>query len=455
MAIRRKFPAKERKGRRRFSKSGPSLQPAPSRFTGKPNRFSGRKPFSRTIEEPQRRPALREQRPPCPHFPACYSCPFVQFPYLQQLEKKQARVKAAFANYPCLTALEIPPLIPSPRQFGYRTRVKLAVRKVSGKPVIGLYIPETHRIADASACPVHPQPVNEVIQFIKEAIERLDIAPYDEERDTGLLRYLDIRYSLWSHQVLLTLVTRNMHFPQVRDLIRELERRFPFVSGVVQNIHDKPGNVIWGDRFHPLRGRDSLIEKFGPLRLAVPVSAFAQANPPVALKLYQLVVRWAALTGDEIALDLYCGIGPIALHLAGGAKLVIGIDENLSAINAAKENARRNGYHNTRFFAGDSAVKLKETAANLARIDVMVVNPPRKGLSPETFAAVLTAQAPRLIYVSCDPDTLARDLDRFSQHGYAVQRVQSFDMFPQTEQVETAALLTAVRKEEETTPPSK
>lgn len=385
----------------------------------------------------------QEQRHPCPHFPACYGCPFTQFPYLQQLDKKRTLISAALLRYATLQTLTVPSLIPSPKQFGYRTRVKLAVRKVAGKPVIGLYIPETHQVTDASACPVHPRPVNRIVEFLKEAITHLDIPPYDEEHDTGLLRYLDIRYSLWSHQALLTLVTRHMHFPQVRELIRELERRFPFLCGIVQNIHDKPGNAIWGERFYPLRGKDALIEKFGPLRLTIPVNAFAQANPPVAQKLYGLVLSWAQLSGEEIALDLYCGIGPIALHLAGRAKLVIGIDDNPGAINVAKENARRNGYPNTRFFAGDVAEKLKETTANFARIDLIVVNPPRKGLSPEAFSSLLTTQAPRLIYVSCEPITLARDLDRFVQAGYHIQQIQSFDMFPQTDQVETVALLTS------------
>jgi 23S rRNA (uracil1939-C5)-methyltransferase len=331
--------------------------------------------------------------------------------------------------------------VPSPRQFGYRSRVKLAVRRVGGKVLIGLYMPETHQVVDISACPVHPKPVNRLIQFLKQAIERFGIVPYDEVHDTGQLRYIDIRYSFWQHQVLLTLVTRHMHFPQVRDLMRELERHFPFLSGIVQNINDKPGNVIWGDRFHPLRGRDSLLEKVGPLRLRIPVNVFAQANPLVARQLYALVLEWAGLQGEEIALDLYCGIGPIALHLAGRAKLVVGIDDNEGAINVAKENARRNGYHNTRFFAGDAAGKLKETAANLARIDLIVVNPPRKGLSPEAFAAVVTVRVPRLIYVACDLLTLARDLDHFVQEGYEVLRLQPFDMFPQTDQVETVVLL--------------
>jgi len=371
------------------------------------------------------------------------------FPYSQQLEKKRARLTSALAAYPALTGLEVPPLIPSPRQFGYRTRVKLAVRRVGGQVLIGLYIPETHQVVDISSCPVHPEPVNQIVQFLKQAIEQLDIIPYDEVHDSGQLRYIDVRYSLWQRRVLLTLVTRHMHFPQVRDLTRALEQRFPFLSGIVQNIHDQPGNVIWGDRFHPLRGYDALLEKFGPLRLRIPVNVFAQANPPVARQIYEAVLEWAGLSGQEIAVDLYCGIGPITLYLASRAKLVIGIDDNVGSINIAKENARRNGYHNSRFFASDAAQKLKETAANLSRLDLIVVNPPRKGLSPEAFTAVVTAKAPRLIYVSCDPLTLARDLERFSQDQYETLRLQPFDMFPQTDQVETVALLERRRQEAE------
>jgi 23S rRNA (uracil1939-C5)-methyltransferase len=291
------------------------------------------------------------------------------------------------------------------------------------------------------------------VQFLKQAIERLDIVPYDEEHDTGQLRYIDIRYSSWQHQAMLTLVTRHMHFPQVRDLTRELERRFPFLSGIIQNIHDKPGNVIWGERFYPLRGRDTLLERVGPFRLAIPVNAFSQSNPPVARKLYETALGWAGLNGEEIAVDLYCGIGPISLYLASRAKLVIGIDDNVGAINVAKENARRNGYHNCRFFAGDAAEKLRETASNLARIDVVVANPPRKGLSPEAFAALVAASVPQIIYVSCDPITLARDLDRLTQAGYTVLRVQPFDMFPQTDQVETVALLERQREAVEVAKP--
>ncbi len=362
-------------------------------------------------------------------------------------------MREAFAEFPSLSAISIPLPVASPKKFGYRSRVKLAVRSVKGQTLIGLYIPETHKVFDISACPVHPKEVNHIVSFLKQAIERLHIVPYDEERDTGQLRYIDLRYSFWQRKVLLLLVTRHMHFPQMQDLTRQLEHRFPFLSGIVQNINDQPGNVIWGKRFRPLRGRDSLLEQIGHVRLSIPIDTFSQVNPPVAKRIYETAVRWGNMTGQEIVLDVYCGIGPIALYFASQTKLVVGIEEQERAVNVAKENARRNGYHNTRFFHGDAARKIEEVATTLPSVDRIVLNPPRTGLSSEAFSSVIGVNAPKLIYISCSPQTLARDLDRFSYAGYAVERVQSFDMFPQTDQVETIALIEKGGKSHESAPP--
>ena len=430
-------------------------KPRNGKPSAKPSAKYAHKPYQKEPEREKRRaPALSDRpwRPPCPHHPHCYGCPFVAIPYDQQLERKQKVVREAFAAFSSLSGINIPLPVASPQKFGYRARVKLAVRRVKGETLIGLYIPETHKVFDISACPVHPKQINEILSFLKQAIERLDIIPYDEERDTGQLRYIDLRYSFWQRKALLMLVTRHMHFPQVQQLTRQLERRFPFLSGIVHNINDQPGNVIWGKRFRPLRGRDSLLEQVGHLRLNVPIDTFTQVNTPVAKRIYETIVRWGNLTGQEIVLDVYCGIGPIALYLASQAKLVVGVEENARAVNVAKENARRSGYHNTRFFAGDAAEKVAEMTLNLPPVDMVVLNPPRKGLSPEAFSAVVQVNAPKLMYVSCSPQTLARDLDRFSQAGYAVGRIQSFDMFPQTDQVETLALIEKTDIRGEATP---
>jgi len=427
----------------------------PSAKHAKPSATYAPKPYQKGLErEKGRTPAVSDRpwRPPCPHQPHCYGCPFVAIPYDQQLERKQKIVREAFAAFSSLSDISTPLPVASPQKFGYRSRVKLAVRRVKGETLIGLYIPETHKVFDISACPVHPKQINQILSFLKQAIERLDIVPYDEERDTGQLRYIDLRYSFWQRKALLMLVTRHMHFPQVQELTRQLERQFPFLSGIVHNINEQPGNVIWGKRFQPLRGRDSLLEQVGHLRLNVPIDTFTQVNPPMAKRIYETIVRWGNLTGQEIVMDVYCGIGPIALYLASHAKLVAGIEENVRAVNVAKENARRSGYNNTRFFAGDAAEKVAEVALKLPPIGMVVLNPPRKGLSPEAFSAVVHVNAPKLVYVSCSPQTLARDLDRFSQAGYAVGRIQPFDMFPQTDQIETLALIEKTEKRGEAVP---
>ncbi len=399
-----------------------------------------------------------EYKPFCPHYPACYGCPFIKFPYPQQLERKRRIVVQALATYATLTPIEVPPLIPSSHRFGYRARVKLVVRKAQGVPkargvpkaqdevLVGIYMPESHQVADISGCPVHPDIVNRVVQYLKKEIPKLRITPYDEHNDSGQLRYLDIRYSFWRRDLLLTLVTRHADLPHGRELAWALQRRFPFISGIVQNINEERGNVIWGERFRPLAGRDAIMERIGFLKLKFPVGVFSQANPPVARQLYETVVRLSGLKGQATTLDLYCGVGPLSFYLATASRLVWGVDENRLAISTAKENARLNGFHNCRFFVGEVAEKVQEAKLVLPQIDLVVLNPPRKGVNSEALTAILSLKAPKIIYVSCNQTTLARDLDQFVQQGYQLLKVQPFDMFPQTEKVETVALLERARE---------
>jgi 23S rRNA (uracil1939-C5)-methyltransferase len=383
----------------------------------------------------------RDYVPPCPHYPNCFGCSAISLPYPKQLARKRERVARALAVYPALAPIEVPPVVRSPRRLGYRARVKLVVRRNPQGVLAGLYVPQTHRVVDISSCPVHPPAVNEVVHYLKRQVEKLGIAPYDEESGRGQLRYLDIRYSFWRRDLLLTLVTRHDHFPEGGELARTLRRRFPFIAGVVQNINEEAGNVIWGKRFRPLAGRDWIMERVGFLKLRLTAGVFSQANPPVAAKLYEAVLGLSALSGQETVLDLYCGVGPISLYLATAARLVWGVDENDLSISAAKQNARINGFHNCRFFTGDVVEKIREARRSLPRIDRVVLNPTRKGVAPEAMEALLSLEAPRMVYVSCDPDTLARDLDRMAGAGYRPLQVKPFDMFPQTDEVETVAIL--------------
>ena len=377
----------------------------------------------------------------CPHFPNCVGCPFIKLPYPEQLLRKREMVRRALAVYASLAGIEIPPVSPSPERLGYRARVKLVVRRNRGEVAAGLYVPQCHRVIDISCCPVHPRPVNQVIDYLKKKLVELGITPYDERDDSGDVRYLDFRYSFARKELSVTLVTRHAALPQGGLLAKALHHRFPFVTGVIQNVNEQRGNVIWGESYRTLGGRDTLMERIGDLKLVFPAGVFSQANPFTARKLYEHVRGLADLSGGETVLDLYCGVGPIALYLAPGARQLWAVDDNELSITTAKQNARRNGRGNCRFVAGEVATTLARWKLNLPSIDLIVLNPPRKGVQAAAMATLREIYAPKMIYVSCEPTSLARDLDKLAQHGYRATRIQPFDMFPQTEEVETVALL--------------
>ena len=355
--------------------------------------------------------------------------------------KKRAIVGRALAEYSSLASADVSPVVPSPQRLGYRARVKLVVRKNRDQVAMGLYVPQTHRVIDISSCPVHPRQVNQVVFYLKKKVIELGIAPYDERDDSGDLRYVDFRFSVARHELSLTLVTRHASFPQGAPLAKALQQRFPFITGVIQNVNENRGNVIWGNSFRTLGGRDTIMERVGDLKLVFPAGVFSQANPFTARKLYDRVYELAALKGGETVLDLYCGVGPISLYLAVAARQVWAVDDSELSITTAKQNARRNGRGNCRFIAGDVATTLTQLTKDLPRIDLMVLNPPRKGIKAAALESVLAAGAPRIIYVSCEPRSLARDLDRLVAANYRVEQIQPFDMFPQTEEVETLVLL--------------
>jgi 23S rRNA (uracil1939-C5)-methyltransferase len=357
------------------------------------------------------------------------------------LTRKRESVAQALSMYPALQAVEVPSLVPSPRRLGYRARVKLVVRRNKGDIAVGLYVPQSHRVMDISSCPVHPRPVNQVLQNLKRKILELGIIPYDERDDSGDLRYVDFRYSFARRELSVTLVTRHGSFPQGSKLAGYLQRRFSFITGVIQNVNEERGNVVLGNSFRTLAGRDTILERIGDFKLVFPAGAFSQANPAVARKLYEKVREWAALTGEETVMDLYCGIGPISIFLAAGARQVWAIDDHELSITTAKQNARRNGVGNCRFIAADVAETVSRLGSSVEQVDLMVLNPPRKGIQSAAMEAILAANAARIIYVSCDPKSLARDLNLIVNAGYGMRHVQPFDMFPQTAEVETVVLL--------------
>lgn len=336
----------------------------------------------------------------------------------------------------------MPEIVGSPKAFGYRTQAKLVLRRARRGVLAGIYRPGTHQVVDIGECPVHHPLINQVAAALCEEIEARDLPVYDERTHEGALRYAVVRVSAWEKRAQLILVSRTGALAS--ELAKALQRRVRGLASVVLNLNPEPGNTILGRRFIPWTKESSLVERVGDLKLRSRPGAFLQANIPVARRLYETAAAWAAVGPEDIVADLYCGVGALTFHLAPGARRVYGVEEVEPAVLDAKENVRVNGFHNVRFRCGQAGAELSALLEEVGRIDLVALNPPRKG-ADEAARRAIVACAPRaIVYVSCDPGTLARDLAWFAEQGYALRRVRGFDMFPQTEHVETLALVEPV-----------
>jgi 23S rRNA (uracil1939-C5)-methyltransferase len=378
--------------------------------------------------------------PTCPHYPQCVGCGLIGTPYGQQLERKHARVVDSLAAYPRLAATAVPPVIGAVRLFGYRNQVKLVVRRARRGLLLGVYRPGTHQVVDIAQCPVHQEPINSVLAGVRQAVERSAAPVYDERSGEGWLRYVVVRASAWKKNAQIILVVRDRRWSGEGALLRQL-RRIRGVASVVLNLNATTGNAILGERFIDADGDSALIERVGALKLSNRAGAFMQAHTAAARRAYEHVLRWADPRPEDTAVDLYAGVGAISFYLAGAAGFVVGVEESPRAVLDAKRNIRLNGYHNVRFIAAPAAQGLAQAAAQLERVDVVTLNPPRQGAAEDARRAIVACSPSRVVYMSCDPVTLARDLDWFRARGYALAGLQPYDLLPQTEHVETVALL--------------
>ncbi|MEO8604923.1 MAG: 23S rRNA (uracil(1939)-C(5))-methyltransferase RlmD [bacterium] len=378
---------------------------------------------------------------PCAHFPQCVGCALIGTPYTAQLAAKRARIDSALGGYASLADVTVPAVTGSQRVFGYRNQAKLVARTTRRGLLLGVYRPGTHEVVDISQCPVHHPLITRVLAGIRLALEQAEVPTYDEQDGSGWLRYVVVRASEWKHAAQIILVVRDRQWRGERYLGERL-RRLRGVASVVLNLNRSRGNVIFGDTF--LAGpRDlSLLERIGGLKLSSRAGAFLQANVGTARRVYECAARFAAMQPDEVAVDLYCGVGAISFHLAANADFVIGVEEGPGAVLDAKQNVRLNGYHNVRFLEAPAAEGMAQAAQMLTRVDVVSLNPTRKGADEATRAAIAMVGPSRIVYVSCDPFTLARDLDWFVSRGWLVTGLEAFDMLPQTEHVECVAQLT-------------
>jgi 23S rRNA (uracil1939-C5)-methyltransferase len=375
----------------------------------------------------------------CPHAPACVGCPFYGMRYSEQLERKRRRVVDAFAAHAPSLSVTVEKPVRAVRLFGYRNQVKLVARQARRGLLLGVYKPGTHQVVDVSRCPVHDRLVARALEGVRRAAERENVPAYDERARRGWLRYVAVRSSWLRKTTQVVLVVRDRGWPGEKRFVERL-RRTRGIGGVVLNVNDTSGNTIFSDEFVPVTRYDFLVERVGGLRLKFRPGSFVQANLGAARRAYEKVVDLAALSADDVAVDLYCGVGAISLSLGATAKLVFGIEASRAAVVDAVENTRLNGLHNVRFRAGPVAELLPQVAAELGRVDVVTLNPPRKGAGAEVMAAIADASPGRVVYMSCDPESLARDLATLAAAGYRTTAVHPFDFLPQTDHIECVAV---------------
>ena len=389
-------------------------------------------------------PSPARRVPDCPYFGKCGGCDFRHMSYEEELWAKRQRVQDALARIGG-ASIEVEPVIGAERPLRYRGKCQYPV---SASGAIGFYRAGSHEVVDVRDCLLQPSAANRAADAVRQWAARYRVPGYDEHTGKGLLRHVCVRTNRRGES-LCCVVANGKTLPKEPELAGIVRAMVPETVGVVVNTNTRPGNVVLGGRYRTLWGRNFLCDT---LRVPAPdglrelsfklsLPSFFQVNREQAEKLYALVMENAALTGSETVLDLYCGIGTITLSLALRARRAIGAEIVERAVADAKENASANGIANAEFACADAAELARRVKAEGLRPDVVTVDPPRKGLTPDGIAAIASMEPSRVVYASCDPGTLARDVRLFAGHGYAVRRASPVDMFPGTRHVETVALL--------------
>lgn len=381
-------------------------------------------------------PSPARVEPDCPYYDICGGCRFRHMTYAEELEAKRLRVEDALTR---LGGADIKvEVIHGAADTGrYRNKVQFPV----GKGAIGYYQGRSHQVIDIEDCLLQPEEDTAARRAVKEWMERFRIPAYDEKTGRGLVRHLYLRANS-RHEVLCCLVVNGRELPRGEELAEALKAAVPALAGVVLSVNTRKTNVILGSEYRTLWGRDWVEEALCGHTFRLSVPSFFQINRAQTEVLYGRALEFAGLTGGETVVDLYCGIGTISLTLAERAGRVIGVEVVPQAVEDARENARRNALeHKTRFECGDASDLAARLEAEGVRPDVVVVDPPRKGLAPDVVDAIARMAPERVVYVSCDPATLGRDVKRFAEQGYTALRAEAVDLFPRTAHIESCVLL--------------
>ena len=376
-------------------------------------------------------PSPHRLDPACPAFGPCGGCDFLHMRYEEELRLKQQRVSDALTRVGGIT-VSVSPILAADQQTHYRNK---AIFAVGDGPVTGFYRRRSHQIVPVTACLIQGDSANRATAALREWMSACDIPAYDEATQKGTIRHLFVRQTADATAVCIVATTAKL--PHTDKLIEIIRRHCPEASGIVLCVNRADTNVVLQGNFHTLWGDDHLTDTLLGLRFRLSPRSFFQINPPQAERLYEQARTYAGLTGAETVLDLYCGTGTITLVMAERAKQAVGAEIVEAAVQDARENARANGITNAEFLLADAGDAAKQLESRNIRSDVIILDPPRKGLATEVIDQIVKMAPQRIVYISCDPATLARDLKLFAAEGYQTQAVTPVDMFPRCAHVET------------------
>ena len=390
------------------------------------------------------KPSKHRIMPDCPVYERCGGCSYRHITYAEELEVKRQRVEDALRRIGGLD-ITVSEIICQENVDGYRNKAQYPIGfDAGGKTVIGFYAKKSHRIIDCRNCALQPPEFEAILNVIAKWAAENGVSFYDEEKHKGLLRHIYIRKGRSTGQTMVCLVINGDSIPKKEKLIKNLTETDETVCSVVLNINREKTNVILGGQCTTIYGEDYIEDELCGLTFRISPLSFYQVNPTGAKLLYEKAAEMAELKKTDILLDLYCGAGTIGLSMADKVKKVVGVEIIEQAVENAKENARLNGIENAEFFCSDAAEVSAELFEKGFMPDVIVLDPPRKGCSREMIDTAVKLKPKRIVYVSCDPATLARDCKIFGELGYQTKKAVAVDMFPRTVHVECVVLLTKV-----------
>ena len=378
------------------------------------------------------------KRRSCPLFGRCGGCDYINIRYEDELLEKFLTEEKYLSRF-----CRVSPILPSPSVTGFRCKVQAVCGMEDGRLTSGIYRKGSHRLIPVRSCPLEDERAAEVIGTVRMLANRFRLKAYDEDRGTGDLRHILVRCSFHYDEVLVALVASSAELRSASDIAAALHQRHPYVKSVsvIANAEKTSMVIPAGAEERVVYGKGYIMDRLCGLDFRISASSFYQVNPRQTQRLYELAIREANLTGKETVLDAYCGTGTIGLAAAGQARQVLGVELNAAAVRDAQANARRNHIQNARFVCADAGAYLNRLAGEHIAPDTVFLDPPRSGSTPEFLAALGRLAPPRVVYISCDPATQARDIALLAREGYRMIRAIPVDMFPHTEHVETIVLL--------------